>query len=753
MDGDGGAEKMENKNWIYADGLGDSDCARFSRPFTVEKKVGRAVVTVTAMGIYNLYVNGKKVGNALFKPGWTSYQYRLQYQTYDIASYLHSGENEISFLCAPGWASGYLGKGNINHTYTDHISLSAVLNITYADGSVLDIVTDPSWDVMTDKVISSEFYHGETQDLGREPKLIGKARADRAPDTRLIPDEGGNVTEHERLKPVAFMITPKGERVIDFGQNLAGYVEVRIKGKKGDRVTISHAEVLDKDGNFYMKNLELAKCTDTYVLSGNDDILKPNFSFHGYRYIRLDEYPFDNVDMDAFTSVAIYTDMERTGAFSCGNDKINRLYQNSVWGQRSNFIDVPTDCPQRDERCGWTGDVLAFAKTAAIHYNVHTVIRKWLHDLLLEQKSDGAIYGVVPFVKERGLRVSTGWGDVITVAPWEMYLAYGDVQLLEECYPAMLKWISYIRNSGDEEYLWLGGNHYGDWLASDAILSPEHREGATQTDLIASAYYARSVELAVKAGRVLQKDTGELEKLHENIKKKFREYFIKDGLPTLYPKYDALSTNRPVKGLTQTSITLVLRFGLYEGENERKKLIDKLVDMINENDGKMNTGFIGTPHILHALSENGRVDVAYDLFLSEKNPSWLFSVDQGATTIWEHWDSIKEDGSFWNDRKNSFNHYSYGCVFDWVYAWVLGIRPDDSEPAYRRFTLAPHPDKRLGYAEGSVRTQNGEVTSSWKYDGDRVTYSFDVPDGTVAEVLLPGRGKQIFGKGKYTLSF
>ena len=351
------------------------------------------------------------------------------------------------------------------------------------------------------------------------------------------------------------------------------------------------------------------------------------------------------------------------------------------------------------------------------------------------------------------MRVSTGWGDVITVAPWEMYLAYGDVQLLEECYPAMLKWISYIRNSGDEEYLWLGGNHYGDWLASDAILSPEHREGATQTDLIASAYYARSVELAVKAGRVLQKDTGELEKLHENIKKKFREYFIKDGLPTLYPKYDALSTNRPVKGLTQTSVTLVLRFGLYEGENERKKLIDKLVDMINENDGKMNTGFIGTPHILHALSENGRVDVAYDLFLSEKNPSWLFSVNQGATTIWEHWDSIKEDGSFWNDRKNSFNHYSYGCVFDWVYAWVLGIRPDDSEPAYRRFTLAPRPDKRLGYAEGSVRTQNGEVTSSWKYDGDSVTYSFDVPDGTVAEVLLPGREKQIFGKGKYTLSF
>ena len=743
---------MENKNWIYAENLADSGCVGFCKAIEIAKPVKSAEVTATALGIYNLYINGKKVGDALFKPGWTSYNYRLQYQRYDITNYLKSGENEICFLCAPGWAVGYLGKGNINHTYAEHISLTADIKITYNDDSALELVTNPTWDTVSDQVVSSEFYHGETQDLSVAPMIVGKAKADAVPDTRLILDEGADVTEHERLKPLKLIITPKGERVIDFGQNLAGYVEIRVKGNRKDRITISHAEVLDRDGNFYTKNLELARCTNTYILSGNDDLLKPKFTFQGYRYIRLDEYPFEEVDLSRFTSVAVYSDMERTGSFSCGNEKVNRLYSNSIWGQRSNFIDVPTDCPQRDERCGWTGDVLAFAKTAAIHYDVSAVLRKWLHDLILEQKSDGAIYGVVPSVNERGMRVSTAWGDVITVAPWEMYLAYGDAELLEECYPAMLKWISYIRHSGDEEYLWLGGNHYGDWLASDAILSPEHREGATQTDLIASAYFAHSVELAVRAGRVLKKDTKDLELLHQNIRKKFREYFIKDGLPTIYPKYDALSVNRPVKGLTQTSISLVLRFHLYEGEIEREKLTDKLLELIRENDGKMNTGFVGTPHILHALSENGRVRTAYDLFLSEKNPSWLFSVDRGATTIWEHWDSIKEDGSFWNDCKNSFNHYSYGCVFDWVYTWVLGIRPMEDAPAYQRFTLAPHPDERLGHAEGSIKTRYGTISVSWRYENGRINYSFTIPEGSSAEVVIPGDEKRMYSPGSYTIA-
>lgn len=744
-------QQMENKNWIYAEGLGESDCVRFRKCFSVEKPVKRATVAATAFGIYNLYVNGKRVGEALFKPGWTSYHHRLQYQTYDITGYLHEGENEVSLLCSPGWAVGYLGKGNIHHTYADHISALAEVCVTDTDGGVLEFVTDSSWDALRDPVVSSEFYHGEVQDLTAAPTVIGKAKVDSSPVTHLIPDEGLEVREHERLKPVALLTTPKGERVIDFGQNLAGYVEIRIKGQAGDRVTLSHAEVLDRDGNFYTKNLELARCTDTYVLSGGEDLLKPQFSFHGYRYIRLDAYPFDEVDLSAFTSVAVYTDMERTGSFSCGNEKVNRLYQNSVWGQRSNFIDIPTDCPQRDERCGWTGDVMAFAKTAAIHYNVRGVIRKWLHDLILEQREDGAIGGCVPAVNERGLRISTAWGDVVTVAPWEMYLAYGDEQLLAEYYPAMLKWISYIRGFGDEEYLWLGGDHYGDWLASDAILSPEHREGATQTDLIASAYFARSVELAARAGRVLHKDVSDLEALHANIKRKFREYFMKDGLPALYPKYDALSTNRPVKGLTQTAITLVLRFGLYEGEAERQGLVDKLVEMIRDNGGRMNTGFVGTPHILHALSENGRVDVAYELFLSEKNPSWLFSVNRGATTIWEHWDSIKEDGNFWNDRKNSFNHYSYGCVFDWVYTWVLGIRPVEDAPGYARIELAPHPSERLGEAEGSIKTKYGTVSSAWKCGNRRVRYTFTVPNGTTAEVTLPGKTAQVYLPGSYTV--
>lgn len=304
---------MENKNWIYAENLADSGCVGFCKAIEIAKPVKSAEVTATALGIYNLYINGKKVGDALFKPGWTSYNYRLQYQRYDITDYLKSGENEICFLCAPGWAVGYLGKGNINHTYAEHISLTADIKITYNDDSALELVTDPTWDTVSDQVVSSEFYHGETQDLSVAPMIVGKAKADAVPDTRLIPDESADVTEHERLKPLKLIITPKGERVIDFGQNLAGYVEIRVKGNRKDRITISHAEVLDRDGNFYTKNLELARCTNTYILSGNDDLLKPKFTFQGYRYIRLDEYPFEEVDLSRFTSVAVYSDMERTG--------------------------------------------------------------------------------------------------------------------------------------------------------------------------------------------------------------------------------------------------------------------------------------------------------------------------------------------------------------------------------------------------------------------------------------------------------
>lgn len=740
---------MNNGNWIRADGLGESDCPLFYREIPLRGEIKEATVRATAIGIYNIYVNERRVGDALFAPGWTSYHNRLQYQTYDVTEMMSGESVAVGIHCAPGWAVGFVGHGDTNHMFFDHISTTAEIELEYKNGEREIYVTDENWQVCTWDTKSSEFYHGEYRVLGDTIAPIGMAIADAAPETLLIEDQGCPVVEQERISAKELIITPKGERVIDFGQNLAGYVEIRVKGEKGSVLKLSHAEVLDKDGNFYNKNLELAKSVNTYVLSGEEDVIKPKFSFQGYRYIRLDEYPFDEVDLSAFTSVAIYSLMDRTGDFVCGHEKINQLYSNAIWGQRSNFIDIPTDCPQRDERTGWTGDIQVFIRTAAINYDVNKFMRKWLRDVMLEQRPDGAVTSVVPGVEGRGDKISTAWGDVCTVVPWELYLAYGDKQLLEEFYPMMEKWIEYMRQQGEEEYLWLGGDHYGDWLASDAILCPEVREGATQTDLVASAFFAYSVSIMIKICRALGKETYEYEALYNNIKKAYREFFMKDGLPTLYPKYDAFSTTRPVKGLTQTSIVLTLRFGLYEGEEERQLLVEKLVEMIEENGGRMSTGFVGTPHILHALSENGRSDVAYDLFLCEKNPSWLYSVNRGATTIWEHWDSIRDDGSFWYDIKNSFNHYAYGSVFDWVYGWVLGINVRENGAGYSVMDIAPVADRRLGFAEGSIKTAKGRVSVRWEFFGDTLVYSVEIPNGAKATVRLADGSEHECGSGSY----
>ncbi len=739
---------MTQAKWIYTDALRESACPIFRKSFTVEGKVKAATVTATAYGMYNLYVNGKRVGDALFAPGFTSYPNRLMAHTYNIASYLTEGENTIDLLCANGWAVGFLGRGNTNHFFSDRISLLAEAVIDAGNTKTV-LGTDETWQVFTGERVEAELYHGEIVDKTKEETFVAMAKLD-AKNVRVVPAEGVPVREQERLAPFKLIITPKGERVIDFGQNLAGYVEVRVKGNRGDRVVISHAEVLDSDGNFYTRNLELARSQNTYVLSGGEDVFKPQFSYQGYRYIRLDEWPFDQVDLSAFTSVAVYSEMKRTGYFLCGNDKINRLYQNTIWGQRSNFVDIPTDCPQRDERLGWTGDIQVFLHTAAINYDVETFMRKWFTDLMLEQRADGAVSSVVPGVSNRGERTSTAWGDAAIVCPWELYLAYDCKDELARCYPMMQKWIEFMHGFGEEEFLWLGGDHYGDWLASDAILCPEVREGATQTDLIASAFFGYSTSLMVRISKALGKDSSYYEELFKNIKAAFRRIFMKDGMPVLYPKYDALSTTRPVKAMTQTALVLILKFGLYEGEAERKALVKRLCDMIDENGGRMSTGFVGTPYILSVLTEQGETARAYDLFLQEQSPSWLFSVNRGATTIWEHWDGIKEDGSFWDHCKNSFNHYAYGSVFEWVFGMSLGIQIKDDGAGYKKISVTPHPDRRLGFAEGRIETRLGTLSMKWSYQPEGIRYDLTVPAGCEAEVNLPDGRSMTLTAGGYT---
>lgn len=730
----------------------EANVVDFYKKIALSGKVKKATLCASAMGLYLVRINGKRITDSLLNPGWTSYHVRTQYQTYDVTAFLGGKSAEISVTAAEGWAVGDLTWKGRHHVFSDTVSVIAWLDVEYADGREEHFATDDTWGVRTSKILYSEIYHGETVDPTARIKKLGTAELSRV-KTKLIPQVGKLIHEHERIAPKEFIITPKGERVIDFGQNMTGYVEVRIKGERGGRIVMTHAEVLDTEGNFYNENLRSARSRNEYILSGGEDVFKPTFSFQGFRYIRLDEYPFEEVDLNCFTAVAVYSDMERTGFFSCGNAKVNQLYHNVLWGQRSNYLDVPTDCPQRDERLGWTGDAQVFCRAGAYNFGVHDFFRKWLGDMAAEQslRNDGGVPIVVPDALQRGA-VCCAWGDAAGIIPWEVYLAYGDKKMLAEHFPMMKKWVEYIRHAGTKEYLWVDRWHYGDWLAMDGVVGGD--TGATQKDLIASAYYARVTDILVKAGKLLGKDMSEYEELYRHILDAFHDNFIENGLPCM-SKHISLrdEKNREeqaiIKPITQTTLAMILHFHLYRGEDERKSMADCLAKIIHENGDRINTGFVGTPYILHALSENGYTDLAYTLLLQEKMPSWLYSVNHGATTMWERWNCINEDGSFSSVSMTSFNHYAYGAVADWLYGVCAGINSLPDGAGYKHIALAPKPSKNLGFVNCRIKTVSGEVISNWYYSGEFIHYEFSVPEGTVAELTLPDGRKETLCGGEY----
>lgn len=730
----------------------EANVVDFYKKIALSGKVKKATLCASAMGLYLVRINGKRITDSLLNPGWTSYHVRTQYQTYDVTAFLGGKSAEISVTAAEGWAVGDLTWKGRHHVFSDTVSVIAWLDVEYADGREEHFATDDTWGVRTSKILYSEIYHGETVDPTARIKKLGTAELSRV-KTKLIPQVGKLIHEHERIAPKEFIITPKGERVIDFGQNMTGYVEVRIKGERGGRIVMTHAEVLDTEGNFYNENLRSARSRNEYILSGGEDVFKPTFSFQGFRYIRLDEYPFEEVDLNCFTAVAVYSDMERTGFFSCGNAKVNQLYHNVLWGQRSNYLDVPTDCPQRDERLGWTGDAQVFCRAGAYNFGVHDFFRKWLGDMAAEQslRNDGGVPIVVPDALQRGA-VCCAWGDAAGIIPWEVYLAYGDKKMLAEHFPMMKKWVEYIRHAGTKEYLWVDRWHYGDWLAMDGVVGGD--TGATQKDLIASAYYARVTDILVKAGKLLGKDMSEYEELYRHILDAFHDNFIENGLPCM-SKHISLrdEKNREeqaiIKPITQTTLAMILHFHLYRGEDERKSMADCLAKIIHENGDRINTGFVGTPYILHALSENGYTDLAYALLLQEKMPSWLYSVNHGATTMWERWNCINEDGSFSSVGMTSFNHYAYGAVADWLYGVCAGINSLPDGAGYKHIALAPKPSKNLGFVNCRIKTVSGEVISNWYYSGEFIHYEFSVPAGTVAELTLPDGRKETLCGGEY----
>ena len=742
----------KNAIWITSEASYGDGAFTYQKTFRAEKAIKKATLSTSAMGVYVPFLNGKRVGKAVLAPGWTSYSTRVQYRTHDVTA-LIGEENTLAIGLGLGWAAGHMGYSKEKGFAADHASVIAWLDIVYTDGTVECIATDPSWEVYTSPVTFSEIYHGETVDMTQEIKCLGNAQPS-VVKTKLVPQVGEDIVENERLAPVSYIVTPKGERVIDFGQNMTGYVELSIKAPRGSRIVLHHAEVLDKDGNFYTANYRTARNEMTFITSGGDDVFKPSYTFQGFRYVELVEYPFEEVDLDAFRAISVNSELKRTGRYRSGNEKINQLYHNIIWGQKSNYLDIPTDCPQRDERLGWTGDAQVFCRTAAINFDVEKFFEKWLGDVAIEQaQENGAVRGIVPKAQEQLTRISAAWGDVACIAPWQIYLAYGSKKLLKKNFPMMKAWVDYLRTAGPEEYLWLGGMHYGDWLAMDA--GADSYVGATSNDLIASAFFAYSTSLVIKAGEVLGEDVSAYKELYTRVRAAFRAYFMENGMPKEeFPLTEVLTGGKknPVdtvrKGMTQTALVLILRFNLCE-ESERAALAAKLVELIRENGNRMTTGFVGTPYILHVLSDHGYTDVAYTLLFQEENPSWLYSVTHGATTMWEHWNSLKEDGSFWSTAMNSFNHYAYGAVYDWIFGVSSGIMPTENAPAYKEITIAPHPSKELGFADASIDSRNGMIRSYWYYKGDTVYYEFEIPAGVTAYVTLPSGKKETLTDGKF----
>lgn len=726
-------------------------CPTFRKSWNFPETPVKATAFVTAIGVYDFFLNGEKQGNIFFAPGWTS-EKRVFFHRYDLSGKIAKGKNVFSITAANGYALGDISSHHFRENgkchFADHISVAALIRCTFSDGSEKLLSTDEDWEVFSSAILSSDFYHGELCDLNAVPHKLCNAEKDLSPKPKITAAYGGCVRPRERIPAQKLLISPKGEKIIDFGQEIAGFAEISVQGKKGDKLCLSHAEVLDKEGNFYTGNLQRAKAKTEYVLNGENLILHPHFTYQGFRYIRLDEFPQEPVCLDHFTAVALYTDMKQTCRFSCNDKRLNRLFNNILWGQKSNFMDIPTDCPQRSERLGWTGDSQVFCRTACINFDVKNFYDRWLSDMALDQSPDGAIPCVIPAVFNGN--ISAGWGDAATVCPWEVYLAYGDKKQLARHYPMMKKWVEYIHaralNYG-EEYLWLGDMHYGDWLAAD-----EKNEllGSTQTDLIASAFYAYSARLCAKAAHVLGKDEEAVyfDTLSKRVRLAFRKAFIKDAKLCVYKKADGDPSvphnnvySRPVTNDTQTAHALVLYFNLCE-EEEKSIFAGKLAQLVTER-GHLTTGFIGTPYLLFALSQNGYTELAYNLLLSEKNPSWLFAVTHGATTVWERWDSVNENGDFQDPDMNSFNHYAYGSVFSWIFGAAFGISVKETGAGYRKIKIAPQPDDRLPQMRISKRTPNGTLKVCWKKSGDRFDYEITIPKNTEAEICIPGRSSQI----------
>ena len=726
----------------------------FRKSFFVKGKIVKAKLTATALGLYVGEINGVPFSEDVFAPGWTDYTKRLHVQTYDVTQLLISGENVLGFILGDGWYSGRIAWKQ-RQNYGLRPQFVAELQLEQADGSTLLISSDDTWKTASGPILENDFLMGETYDARMELGAWSKPNYDDTDwqaaklqsdvNVLLVSSPAPPVRRQEQITPVSEKARaqwPQDIRLFDLGQNFSGWVRIEVEAEAGRTLTLRYAEILDGEGQFYTENLRTARAADYYTCKGGGrEVWEPRFTFHGFRHVEVAGLkPSDKLNV---TGIVVHSDTPLTGHFACSNPLLNQLQKNIIWGQKSNFIDVPTDCPQRDERMGWTGDAQVFIRTAAFNMNVLGFFRKWLGDLRDAQRVNGAVPCVAPNVE---LDIEDGgpaWSDAVLICPWTLYLCYGveALPVLEEHYDAMEKYMQFLAKERCHGHIrshpkidkWGG---FGDWLALDGS---GKNDGGTSRDLIGTAFYAYDAHLMSAIAHVLGKldDVARYNQLHDQIVEAFRHRFVTpEGL---------LACG------TQTAYVLALHFELIP-ENARAIAFDELVRDLEKRDYHLATGFVGTPYLLDVLEKHDRLDVAYKLLEQETFPSWIFPIKNGATTIWERWDGWTKEKGFQDKFMNSFNHYAYGAVGAWMTRSVAGLELDSEEPGYRHIIFRPRPGGSLTWAEASLQTDRGQVGIKWRVDSTGLVLNLTVPQGSRASLDAPPgykRGKLNFLPGEH----
>lgn len=715
-------------------------------------EIATAELLATAHGVYEATIGGRPVTESVLNPGWTAYEWRLQFQAFDVTDLLREAgdETEVSIVLGRGWWRGDLGFEGADANYGTDLGLLAALVVTYTDGHVQEIATDTSWTSTLSAIEFATLYDGQREDRRLEPTTPQPAREIELDRATLVPQAGPPITRHDVLRPQRIWTSPSGKTLVDFGQNLVGWIRFTVTGEAGTEIILRHAEVLEND-ELGTRPLRGAEATDRLILAGDTDgeCFEPTQTFHGFRYAEVSGWPGD-LTQDSLEAVVVHSAMDRTGWFECSDDRVNQLVQNSIWGQKGNFLDVPTDCPQRDERLGWTGDIAAYAASAAYQFDVADFLHKWLLDLEAETRHnpEGFVPFVVPdvlkyasFPEERAVDAehwsgaTAIWGDAAVWVPQALWSAYGDPDRLAAHYPGMVLHLESVERALSDTGLWDQGFQFGDWLDPDA--SP-HAPADAKADkgVVATACLFRSASFAAETAGILGKtaDQQRWQSLADRTQAAFTGHYVHD---------DGRITSD-----CATVYALAIQFGLLD-DATRRLAGDRLAAVVREAGYRVSTGFAGTPFVTWALSETGHVEEAYRLLLETECPSWLYPVTMGATTIWERWDSMLPDGSINPGEMTSFNHYALGAVADWIYQVILGIRP--AEPGYARVRIKPQPGPGIEHARGALETRHGRIEVSWSTSGDGLTLEATIPDGVTAELVLPGGAAQEVTGGSHRI--